>query len=292
MRLRLRGSRRSSTCTGRTTSALVRLAVLVGADRSVAEELVQDAFVATHRTWDGVRDPLAYLRRTVVNRCHSWGRRQTMERVRRPAPAPDAASAPTSCGTPWPPSLTGSAPPSSLATTSISPTPTSPTPRLPPRHRPHRHPPRPRRASQGRPPMTDQLETDLRTMLADACLRGHRRPRRRPRGDRHPAPVPVTTALADVVPARSPPAGLAGRIAAAAAVVAVVVVGAAIWATTDDDTDRRHQPGTRGIRRDLHRRRIARGAWPGRTCSIASTSPRTRSSTVTRARPNPRIRLT
>ena len=59
---------------------LVRLAVLVGADRSVAEELVQDAFVAAHRTWDGVRDPLAYLRRAVVNRCHSWGRRQVLER--------------------------------------------------------------------------------------------------------------------------------------------------------------------------------------------------------------------
>jgi RNA polymerase sigma factor (sigma-70 family) len=68
---------------------LVRLAVLVGADRTVAEDLVQDAFVAAHRTWDGVRDPLAYLRRAVVNRCHSWGRRQTLERDRRPAPAPD-----------------------------------------------------------------------------------------------------------------------------------------------------------------------------------------------------------
>jgi len=64
---------------------LVRLAVLVGADRSVAEELVQDAFVAVHRTWDRVRYPLPYLRRTVVNRCRSWGRRQTLERDRRPA---------------------------------------------------------------------------------------------------------------------------------------------------------------------------------------------------------------
>ena len=66
----------------------MRLAVLVGAERSVAEELVQDAFVAAHRTWDGVRDPFAYLRETVVNRCHSWGRRQTLERERRPSPAP------------------------------------------------------------------------------------------------------------------------------------------------------------------------------------------------------------
>ena len=36
-------------------AGLVRLAVLVGADRSVAEEPGQDAFVAAHRTWDGVR---------------------------------------------------------------------------------------------------------------------------------------------------------------------------------------------------------------------------------------------
>jgi RNA polymerase sigma factor (sigma-70 family) len=69
---------------------LVRLAVLVGASGSVAEELVQDAFVAVHRTWDKVRDPLPYLRRTVVNRCRSWGRRQTLERDRRPATAPAA----------------------------------------------------------------------------------------------------------------------------------------------------------------------------------------------------------
>ena len=69
---------------------LVRLAVLVGADRTVAEELVQDAFVAAHRTWDGVREPLPYVRRAVVNRCHSWGRRQALERDRRPSPPDDA----------------------------------------------------------------------------------------------------------------------------------------------------------------------------------------------------------
>jgi RNA polymerase sigma factor (sigma-70 family) len=71
-------------------AGLVRLAVLVGADRSVAEELVQDAFVAAHRTWDGVREPLAYLRRAVINHCHSWGRRQRLERDRRPRPVDDA----------------------------------------------------------------------------------------------------------------------------------------------------------------------------------------------------------
>lgn len=69
---------------------LVRLAVLVGADRAVAEELVQDAFVAAHGAWDRVREPLPYLRRAVVNRCRSWGRRQTLERDRRPRPADPA----------------------------------------------------------------------------------------------------------------------------------------------------------------------------------------------------------
>lgn len=39
----------------------MRLAVLVGADRSVAEELMQDAFVAVHHPRDHVRDPLPYL---------------------------------------------------------------------------------------------------------------------------------------------------------------------------------------------------------------------------------------
>ena len=148
---------------------LVRLAVLVGADRSVAEEIVQDAFVAAHRTWDGVRDPLAYLRRAVVNRCHSWGRRQTLERDRRPAPAPDAALGADEL---W--DALGHAPRPPAHGHRRSLLPRSPRPRdrrparLPPRHRPHRHPPRPRHAPQGGPPMTDQLEHDLRTTLADA----------------------------------------------------------------------------------------------------------------------------
>ena len=74
--------------------------MLVGADRSVAEELVQDAFVAAHRTWDGVRDPLAYLR---------TGGRQPLPQLGTPPDAGARApsrpplrtprSAPTSCGT-------------------------------------------------------------------------------------------------------------------------------------------------------------------------------------------------
>jgi RNA polymerase sigma-70 factor (sigma-E family) len=68
---------------------MVRLAYLVTADRGAAEEIVQDAFLALHRHWDRVEQPAAYLRTTVVNGCHSWGRRQTLARERVPV-APDS----------------------------------------------------------------------------------------------------------------------------------------------------------------------------------------------------------
>jgi RNA polymerase sigma factor (sigma-70 family) len=69
---------------------LVRLAYLLTGHAAVAEEVVQDAFVASHRTGDRLRDPYPYVRRAVVNRCRSWGRRYTVERAHRPHP-PDPA---------------------------------------------------------------------------------------------------------------------------------------------------------------------------------------------------------
>lgn len=69
---------------------LVRLAYLLTGQAAIAEEVVQDAFVASHRSIDHVRDPYAYVRTAVVNRCYSFGRRLKLERERRPAP-PDPA---------------------------------------------------------------------------------------------------------------------------------------------------------------------------------------------------------
>ncbi len=54
--------------------SLVRLAVLLVHDNGLAEEIVQDAFVAVHDRWRRLRDTdraLAYLRQTVVNRARS-----------------------------------------------------------------------------------------------------------------------------------------------------------------------------------------------------------------------------
>lgn len=71
---------------------LVRLSVLLVHDQGLAEEVVQDAFVAMHGRWRRLRDPdkaLAYLRQCVVNRSRSALRhRGVVERhvaVSRPA---------------------------------------------------------------------------------------------------------------------------------------------------------------------------------------------------------------
>jgi len=69
---------------------LVRLAYLLTRQSAVAEEIVQDAFIASRGKVDDVRDPFAYVRTAVVNRCYSWGRRAKLERERRPRP-PDPA---------------------------------------------------------------------------------------------------------------------------------------------------------------------------------------------------------
>ena len=57
------------------------LAVLLVHDNGLAEEIVQDAFVAVHDRWRRLRDPdkaLAYLRQTVVNRARSALRHQAV----------------------------------------------------------------------------------------------------------------------------------------------------------------------------------------------------------------------
>lgn len=54
--------------------SLVRLAVLLVRDLGVAEDVVQDSFVAMHGRWRRLRDPnlaLAYLRQSVVNKTRS-----------------------------------------------------------------------------------------------------------------------------------------------------------------------------------------------------------------------------
>src|SRR5262249_33543362 len=74
--------------------ALARLAYLLTDDAGRAEEVVQDAFLHAHRAWAEVREPLPYLRATVVNGCRSLGRRDRVARAHPPAASAPAAQAP------------------------------------------------------------------------------------------------------------------------------------------------------------------------------------------------------
>jgi RNA polymerase sigma-70 factor (sigma-E family) len=74
---------------------LVRLAVLLLRDQALAEDVVQDSFVAIHRHWPRIDQSTApaYLARTVVNRSRSAQRHSSVVARSRPEPLPDAASA-------------------------------------------------------------------------------------------------------------------------------------------------------------------------------------------------------
>ncbi|MGD9796514.1 MAG: SigE family RNA polymerase sigma factor [Acidimicrobiia bacterium] len=54
---------------------MVRLATLLVGSVDTAQDLVQDCFVKLHPRWTVVTDPLRYVRRSVVNACHSHHRR-------------------------------------------------------------------------------------------------------------------------------------------------------------------------------------------------------------------------
>jgi len=66
---------------------LVRLATLLSGSPDTAPDLVQDCFVRLHGRWASVREPLPYVRRSVVHACASHHRRAAL--VRR-TPPPEA----------------------------------------------------------------------------------------------------------------------------------------------------------------------------------------------------------
>ncbi len=67
-------------CYAQDRLQLVRVAYLMTGNRHVAEEVVQDAFLATVRSWSRVREPKPYVRTAVVNGSRSWLRRRKLER--------------------------------------------------------------------------------------------------------------------------------------------------------------------------------------------------------------------
>ncbi len=63
---------------------LVRLAALLSGSPDAAPDLVQDCFVRLHGRWTAVREPLPYVRRSVVHACASHHR--SVARARRQPP--------------------------------------------------------------------------------------------------------------------------------------------------------------------------------------------------------------
>jgi RNA polymerase sigma factor (sigma-70 family) len=66
--------------------ALLRLAFLLTGSSDAAEDIVQTAFAASFGRWDGLDDPVAYLRRVVVNQAKDHHRRRYRRRPPEPEP--------------------------------------------------------------------------------------------------------------------------------------------------------------------------------------------------------------
>jgi RNA polymerase sigma-70 factor (sigma-E family) len=62
---------------------LVRLAYVLTSSQAVAEDLVHDTFIRVYPRLDGLGEPGPYLRRSVVNACYSWHRRQRRQQLAR-----------------------------------------------------------------------------------------------------------------------------------------------------------------------------------------------------------------
>jgi RNA polymerase sigma factor (sigma-70 family) len=63
----------------REREPMLRVAYLIVGSIEGAEDLVHDSFVELQRRWERIDNPGAYLRRTVINRCLTWRRRQRTE---------------------------------------------------------------------------------------------------------------------------------------------------------------------------------------------------------------------
>jgi RNA polymerase sigma factor (sigma-70 family) len=76
--------------------ALIQLAVLLAGDVAIAEEMVQDAFVAMHGAWRQLRDSdkaLCYLQQAVIRRSRSSRTAHPTPPSRRPDLLPDGQQA-------------------------------------------------------------------------------------------------------------------------------------------------------------------------------------------------------
>ncbi|MFB9855141.1 RNA polymerase sigma factor [Micromonospora andamanensis] len=77
---------------------LLRLAYLLTGSREHSEDLVQIAFASAMPRWDRIEQPLAYLRRTIVNQAADHHRRAARERT---LPVPEPVTYPPEVDETW-----------------------------------------------------------------------------------------------------------------------------------------------------------------------------------------------
>jgi RNA polymerase sigma-70 factor (sigma-E family) len=77
-------------CYAELRPEMIRLAAAITGSPETAQDLVQDAFVRLHGAWARVHEPRAYLRRAVVNACHSHHRRRRIERRHESMAGPES----------------------------------------------------------------------------------------------------------------------------------------------------------------------------------------------------------
>jgi RNA polymerase sigma factor (sigma-70 family) len=65
---------------------MVRLAYLLTSSIETSEDLVQDVLARAYPRWPTIAEPTAFVRRAVVNACHSYHHRRFRERAHRPSP--------------------------------------------------------------------------------------------------------------------------------------------------------------------------------------------------------------
>jgi RNA polymerase sigma-70 factor (sigma-E family) len=68
----------------RTQPKMVRLAIALVASRTLAEDLVQDAYANSYARFASLDDPEAYVRRAVVNSVHGVFRHRRVVRLKAP----------------------------------------------------------------------------------------------------------------------------------------------------------------------------------------------------------------
>jgi DNA-directed RNA polymerase specialized sigma24 family protein len=80
---------------------MVRVAFLMTGSNEVAEEVVQDAFVALFQRFDAIAEPTGYLYRSVVNGCRARHRRQLVADRVRALPLPPSVLPPPELDETW-----------------------------------------------------------------------------------------------------------------------------------------------------------------------------------------------